>query len=187
MAIPAAFYEVTLNYSGPTASGKAATVFGIEDGGEADPAIAAGEIAVAWVAELKPITHNSFRLDNVTVKSFASVGIATETEAIGNRTGDLAPPNVSPLIRKLSSLRGRKNQGRMYLPGLLLDGDIFDDGTLSSGALTSIDGAATNFFNALDALGHQMVILHPSLDDAPTVVTGVQCEPLVATQRRRLR
>lgn len=185
--IPPGFLQCVINLSGPTASGGASTVLGLTDGSVTDLTAAANDIALAWADELAPITHNSFALEDVVLLTATEIGVGSSLETVGQRTGDLAPPNTSVLMRKVTGERGPKNQGRSFWPGMVLDADIFDDGTLTTGARGSIQAGVSSFFTALAALGHAHVILHSLGDDTPTVVTSEQIETKVATQRRRLR
>lgn len=185
--IPSGFVQVTLRHDGPVTGGETATVLGMTDGTVTDLETISSDVNTAWVANMVPLLHDSFRYLGSRVITETQEGEANQTFAQGNRTGSLAPPNVSTLVRKNSPLRGRKFSGRSYLPGFLLDDDIFDDGTVSITPINAIQGALEQFWTDLAAAnGYAQVILH---NDAtiPTVVETIATEAKVATQRRRLR
>lgn len=185
--IPFGYAQVTLEFTGPTRSGGAATVLGINTGDSSDLNLAAERVAQAFFSELRSIMHQAFRLVEVRAVDTASAGTYIETNGQGQRTGDLAPPNTSVLVSKGTVLRGRAFRGRSYWPGLLNDGDVYDDGSLSPGAISSIQGHMDDFWEALaDPEGITQVILHGS-EVEPTPVTTYGVSARAATQRRRLR
>lgn len=187
VSIPAGFVQVTMNYTGPTNSGEAATVLGFTDGGGVDLAVISQEMNTAWGTDVMPLMHDSFTFTGSRVINASAEGVASYGGVNGNRTGALAPPNTTCLVRKQSNLRGRENRGRMYLPGMLLDGDIFDDGTIDISIVAAITTAVQTFLtNVAAANGYGQVILHSGAS-APTIVDSISTENRVATQRRRLR
>lgn len=74
----------------------------------------------------------------------------------------------------------------MYLPGVLLDSDVTDGGTLPGPTQVSLQGTMAYLYDLLETIDVQLVILHSDVG-APTLVTGGGVESTVATQRRRLR
>ncbi|MQB02229.1 MAG: hypothetical protein GEU78_18625 [Actinobacteria bacterium] len=96
-----------------------------------------------------------------------------------------AIPNVSVLVQKQTGLAGRRNRGRMYVPGIQAGG-IGDDGVIDATQLTSWQAAADVWFDAADAI-LPLVILHETPPDTATPVLSLSVQALVATQRRRLR
>jgi len=104
-------------------------------------------------------------------------------------TQSISPPpaNGSVLVRKNSSLSGKKNRGRMYLPPFgVTDADVDQNGTISGASLGFLQGYADDTLAALDTAGFPMVILHHGAG-APTVVESLTVEGTIATQRRRIR
>lgn len=96
-------------------------------------------------------------------------------------------PNVSVLIRKISGLSGKKHRGRLYLPPFNeTEADIDVNGLMTTTQTDIITGWAEGMRGNLEGSGFPMVILHHGAG-APTAVSALSCERLVATQRRRLR
>lgn len=99
---------------------------------------------------------------------------------------------VCVLVRKNTGQPGRKNRGRMYLPGISEDG-VDPLGTVIEGYRNGWQSVITSFFSATLAADFIPVIFHniDSLpagpDDGPTDITSLTVEPRVATQRRRNR
>lgn len=84
----------------------------------------------------------------------------------------------------------------MYVPWILADGEAGDTGNVDGTALAAFNGDAAALFSDL-SLGTgidseaPMYILHDSsglgTEPAPSRVTALSVDPVVATQRRRLR
>lgn len=110
--------------------------------------------------------------------------------ATGTNNGDFAPQNVALLIQKRSAEGGRRNRGRMFLP-VITEASVSEVGVLTGTQLTSYQNVADEWLQDLQdgSAGNtdQMVILHSTSPTTPAVVTNLIVQPLVATQRRRLR
>jgi len=100
------------------------------------------------------------------------------------------PQNCAVLVQKRSALGGRANRGRMYVPGTLGESVVSDSGSITSANLSGQQTAFNNLLTDLDTAFPLsitgMVILHSSALD-PTVVTSLNVQQLISTQRRRLR
>ncbi len=102
------------------------------------------------------------------------------------------PPNTAILVQKRTALGGRRNRGRMYIPGIP-EGEISGAGTITAAQLAVYNTAAEGLRTELAALSFvsECVIFHTTLDTAPaiapTVITSMNVSAKCATQRRRLR
>jgi hypothetical protein len=110
----------------------------------------------------------------------------------GGAAGSIVPQNTAYLVHKRSGTGGRGGRGRMYLPGVG-ESVVDNTGNVSAGKLNGLQ-TALNLFIVELADGpdiEDMVILHNSPGAyalaAPTRVTSLVIDPVVATQRRRLR
>lgn len=108
---------------------------------------------------------------------------------VGTNTGDPVPQNSAYLIRKRSGLVGRKNRGRMYIPGVIESG-VNELGQLTTGVANALQSTWGDFRTNIEADANfdGLSILH-SLGDStiPTPVTALIVDTVIATQRRRLR
>lgn len=150
-------------------------------------------VQAVWITRVMP-HHDA----NLVLTRTVSIGMDTggteftaedpSTQA-GTGGGTHMPPNVALLVRKTSQLRGRRNRGRMYLPMILGDGEVDDLGNITAGRVSSLQTAFDNVLLDLDGRSpdSNMVILHSSAPTTPTTVFTLVVDPLVATQRRRLR
>ncbi len=93
---------------------------------------------------------------------------------------------TSALITYNGQTRNRSSRGRTYL-GPLYETDISVDGaSLESGSVTAIGTAMTNFRTVMTTAGFaQQVLSRTLVQNFP--VTFQRVEPIIATQRRRLR
>jgi hypothetical protein len=187
MTIPAGFYEATINFQRLSGAGSAASVvFGGQKvtTGLTDTADA---VAAAIVAEF----NESFAPDVLPALLVVrdDVAEAGRVLALDPNTGTaMASPATCVLVAKQTAHRGRANKGRMFLPGLLQDSQVENDGTIPSGQVTGLQTAFTAFLGQLSSNSVPMYILHksdPTL--APSLVESLTVRPLIATQRRRLR
>jgi hypothetical protein len=111
---------------------------------------------------------------------------------IGGGSSSPLPQNTAMLIKKVSGLTGRQNRGRFYLPGID-ESSVTEVGVLAAATITLIQGRLNTWLTSVnDVVGiTQMVILHQGLGDppaiGPTIITQLIIDPVVSTQRRRLR
>jgi hypothetical protein len=101
------------------------------------------------------------------------------------------PQNIALLVRKRSGLVGRRYRGRMYIPGIQ-ENYVSARGEVLTQFRTDVNVNLAAFLAAVQSAGGvtNMVILHSNVAGAPiapTVVTSLDLDPVVATQRRRLR
>ncbi len=169
----------------------------IDAGGLINPAAAANDIHDAFHAAISSQLGTSYTLYQTEIKwkeaavADLRVVIHVEPKAFVGTLATL-PQNTAALVQKRTAVAGRRNRGRFYLPGI---GESVVD---NIGQITPANVAAMNAdlglflgkfgttFAQLDA----MVVLHNtgiSGAPSPTPVTQLLVDPIVATQRRRLR
>lgn len=113
------------------------------------------------------------------------VGESTES-ATGGSPDARPAPNVALLVKKVSGVAGRKNRGRFYWPWAINNASINELGTISAGTVSDFQDLFDTFLENLTTEGVPMRILHNSAG-TPAAVIALQVQPLVATQRRRVR
>lgn len=113
------------------------------------------------------------------------------TPVVGTVSGVNVPQNTAFLVRKQTELGGRRNRGRMYIPGVP-ESWCTGAGVVPIGNVTTINTVVSaltvggSIVTAFGFLGGP-VLLHQSDSQTPTAVVDLQCQRVVATQRRRLR
>lgn len=122
----------------------------------------------------------------------------------GTGGASVLPSNCSALFKKTTGLGGRQKRGRMFIPGLIGEADVDAVGNIDPTVVTNLGTNATTFKAALVSGGFDMYLLHndevrnpafpppatdmmPNPDPTPDLVTDLQPEAKIATQRRRMR
>lgn len=120
-----------------------------------------------------------------------TVDLATPVN--GGVTSGSCPPNTSFLIRKGTGQGGRRNRGRMYIPGVPREA-IFANGDIATTTVTGLQTRVDDLQDGptlVDAGFTTPVLLHglglSPTPVSPTPVTSLNVQTKVATQRRRLR
>lgn len=149
----------------------------------------------SWQTFFKAITTN----DSVLVGGHILVGSDPGTvrwessivPVVGTVSGVNVPQNTAFLVRKQTTLGGRRNRGRMYIPGVP-ESWVTGAGVVPIANVGNVNtacaalGIGGSVHTAFGFLG-QMQLLHQSGSQTPTEVVDLQCQRVVATQRRRLR
>jgi len=184
--IPTGYAQVTylwesLNFD----SGKAATIVGYFLNGQTFSDLGTTLVTKFEDNLLPEINENISWVGLVAADNDTLVEVAFSED--GGRSGDVSPPNITVLEKKIGTLRGRANRGRNYWPGFLNDGDVASDGTIATGRWGDLELAFATFNNAMATADFNRVILHNDPVPDPTPVDSSSIEHKCATQRRRLR
>lgn len=107
-------------------------------------------------------------------------------------TGSFARPtppiNCSLLVDKRTGAGGRRGRGRMFVPpATLAEGDISSLGVILGADVTSIQASWDVFFGELEDNTLQPTLWHATAPFLGDPITSFVVQPLIATQRRRLR
>lgn len=188
--IPTGFAQVNLLYAGSSLPRGAQVTFGVIATGTPDPVDLANDVKDAYVAAnmytALPNTRALVRI-NVTMGPRPTGAIGTIGVNIPGTDSDTAnTPAVAVLVKKSTGVGGRKNSGRLYLPGVS-ENEIGPSGVLSSSTMSSIQGQVTDFLSELAIRSIGMTLLHSVAGATPTPITQLVVDSIVATQRRRQR
>ena len=97
-------------------------------------------------------------------------------------------PNVAILWNKVTALGGRRNRGRAFIPPYAPgEGSVNELGVIVAGVVTATQALYDAAFVAAAGAGYDAVLFHQTAPFTPTPITNFVMQPLVATQRRRLR
>ena len=168
MAVPDDYLLIQYLYTGEGGAGGGMWTAAWETGGVTDPAQDAA--LVDAMADLvtgqlgSPVLFTSMRLIFGTADPSAPIVREVAAGFAGVASSD-TPLNCAYLVRRTSVQGGRKNRGRMYLPGVVT-ATVSSDGGIDSGAVedlqTAVDtwvSATTSALVAGDALTGLPVIL----------------------------
>jgi len=113
------------------------------------------------------------------------------THVVGTSSFDAPPRNVSLICNKHTARAGRQFRGRCAIPNCFIDeSDVDDNGTIGS-SLAALQAAATITLALCLASNYPLYLLHgpvfPLDAPPPTPINSLTLNPLVGTQRRRLR
>lgn len=189
MIIPVGYAQINHFFVADAAPRGAQVVYGVDNTGSSLSAAAVASAAHdAFVATCLTLMTNEIQIGSTKAKLGPN---ATGLEAVFTDivNGTRAQPNVTPqvtlLAQKNTALGGRKQRGRMFLPGAAEE-DVNAAGLVSTAALGSWNTTLTDFLAALVTNAIPMVLLHTDAT-APSPVTSMVLSELASTQRRRLR
>lgn len=126
-------------------------------------------------------------------------GVATVTRVGTNAAFSPTHQNTAVLCRKITSRGGRRGRGRMYLPvGLTAEGNITPQGGLLESVRATLQADLETWKTALIAASFPLQLLHGDKVDPetgeiielappPNIINTWQVDPVVATQRTRMR
>lgn len=199
MPVPVGFAQCEIVFTRTGDPQDMVITFGVE---VTDPTFhdsVASHVALAWTTGFSnaDISDQLYQKSAV-VHIGEEGGEETTQEATINRTGGdhrpIVPQNTAMLARKITAVGGRQNQGRWFLPWVF-EAEVDNVGMLDAGSASKYTTDCNAFLTALNSAAGTaatpMVIIHKrnkaGIVHAPTPVTAITCEQLVATQRRRLR
>lgn len=115
-------------------------------------------------------------------------------EAISGRVGTGAgdpslPSNCAFLLKKISGFAGRRNRGRMYVPFFIgSEADVDSKGRIVESQRVAIENVfRPAFHEPTDVILHSKATALAPDPPAPTPIVRLDLDPLIATQRRRMR
>lgn len=157
------------------------------------------DIHDAFVAAFGARLDASYTFISTEVKG--RYGAGSEDFLLGTHAGgesgtraafDGLPQNCALLVHKRTNFAGRTGRGRNYFPGLA-DTEVNEIGQITAGVVTAWQTAMTAWLAGVNAVVDvgSFVLLHNTPGAgaalAPREVTALTVDPLIATQRRRLR
>jgi hypothetical protein len=112
-------------------------------------------------------------------------GSASSTNAGGSSISSV-PGNTALLVQKRTATGGRPGRGRYFIPWALEESDVSEVGVISGGTVTAHQDVQDDFLADLSTRDVPMEVLHTGVG-TPSAVTALVVQPLVATQRQRIR
>jgi hypothetical protein len=200
LIIPPGFAQVLLPMKHALLAREAAITYGIDVSDAAGDFETAADAQVTtfiqtWGAELDSQVTVGPALLRVGQDGGDPLSVEGSTTGVGLESAAMLPPNVATLVKKRSSTGGRRGRGRTYIPWVTQEAAVDDVGRIDSTSLGVRQADATDWLTTLISGGGvdpstPMVILHDSsgagTEPAPSVVTALVVDAVVATQRRRL-
>jgi hypothetical protein len=194
MPTPPGFADISMQLTLASFPRPAYVTFGA-DPTTTDPSSIATSVAAAFASPGSLFT----RMDSSVILTGVRVALGTDggEDLIGFTASNVActaagsgpPPNVAILVHKRTARGGRRGRGRMFLPWFGSEGDHDETGSINSTALGQYQTAVDAFKSNLLSLVGPMVVLHgpgETTPGPPDLVTALEVDRLVSTQRRRL-
>lgn len=195
MPTPVGYAECSYQITQTGLTRPAYVTFGVDPSG-GDPVALADAVYGAWGASgsLKTILDATASLTAVRVAMGTDGGgdlvyVKSVSDAGGGGAMGTLPPNCAVLFHKTTARGGRRGRGRMYFPWSVSETNVDEAGGITGSIVTAHTTAATNWRLALTAASCPLVLLHEEGKTAvppPDAVTGMVCDPRIATQRRRI-
>lgn len=198
MATPPGYADISVKIQHSTLTRPAYVTYGCNPT-STDPVVVAGLAKAAWIGAN---SINSLLDNEATATEFIArlgtdggediIGSVASTTPGAGATGASLPPNCAVLIHKRTARGGRRGRGRMFMPWFVSEGNVGENGQLTTTIVNSTNTVLTTWLGFLNSGDHPMVVFHtPSEDPAhpagpPDVVTSLSADPLISTQRRRL-
>lgn len=187
--IPAGFANVIFGYRSPVGGKGCSTAIGFDLPSTLDGAQFLTAFTALSATDLGPHCGVGWSLTSFVMEDNVS-RFEQDFESPGSAPSNPPAPNTSLLFKKTTGLRGKAFQGRMYVPGGYCDeGEISSGGIIDNTTHDEIEalwqGALADMLTALG--GDNLCLFHNNPATAPTVLTDLSLEPMIATQRRRLR
>ena len=187
MAFPSGCGQATFNFDQVSSLGSTpAVVLGFDaDGG--DPADL-GDALKGWAVDnLTDNMSSAYTLSTISIKTNDFEDLVV-TNIVGGDTTAPASPATALLVRKSTGVPGRNQRGRSYWPGLLFDTQVDAGGGISGGTISLWQPIMQDLFDVFQTVFTTggMALL-ASDGSASETVTTYTVQPVVATQRRRLR
>jgi hypothetical protein len=174
-------------------------VLHVTRGADVNSTVAARDVLNNWQDHIvNGILANNYTLQGATFRDRGAVAGETGFIApdpakttVGTNTSITTPPSVALLVRKAIATTAGNRSGRMYL-GATQENEIDEDGRLSAALISAVNTKLALFFNGVDDTDQaRLVVVHGTGDDfgekEKSNVTSLLIDPMVATQRRRLR
>ena len=188
MQIPVGYGQITVHYTGSAVPLGAVNVFGIQNVVDKSAAQITSNVLDAWDPFMANLP-DEIQVSQISYKlgpSDDGLSFDRPVTLPGELTSAQgASPNVAFLLKKGTALGGRRNRGRLYLPGVT-EGAVDQGGFLTGSWAADLSVAGASVLSQLGGDDIPMVVLHDG-PGTPTQVQTLLCDARVATQRNRLR
>ena len=193
MIIPTGFAQVNYVFLGGAVPTGAEITLGLfVDVFAGDPEDAAIACTNAWgTSGMQDLYTNDASVRSVNVKfgpNDTGPSFERPTDLPGSAASPTSPPNVSTLVKKVTSAGGRTGRGRFFVPAVP-EGDVSQGGEMSAGWITAANLALSDFYAKLVADDLTPALLHSANSPVqqPLPLISFVADARAATQRRRLR
>lgn len=183
MALPIDVIQATFKLSGAgLRNGGAIVTNHLDPGNGLD--VDGGAIQAAFDDNLFQMFPNTIVWDSLRVQTNLAV-LDLPGSGAGGASHNAVSSQVAVIAKYLTGVPGPGMTGRTYLPGAD-ESKVDPAGGIEATYLGAISALVAGWFTDLQTAGCDLVVLHREAVTR-TPVTGIVVEPVVGTQRRRLR
>ncbi len=198
LIVPPGYGLASFILSGSQGTAPYVTTMGFDLGEYGGDFVEAADSAfLAYSTGIMPITSDQFTLERVSlfVGNDGPSGSVDSTEdpVQGSRDQQFTPSAMSLIVRKVTNDLGRQGRGRMFLPGVLAEGDVDEAGQVETASLSTYQDALADFIAFLvdpsPSPPLPAVLLHSDGPDVPgpTPIIALTVAPIVGWIRGRIR
>lgn len=197
LVIPPGFGNAAFIFTGPVGTQPYVTTIGLdisEYGG--DHVAVANKVKEDFALVFATEMTSQLTLDRVTLAvGQDGPGGSVDSDTPPNtfsRSGQFPPTAMSLIARKVTNDLGRRGRGRMFIPGIISENEVDQDGTVVAARRNAVNALLADFYDQLTGAGGVVtptdpVLLHGSAPTTPTPITGLVASDLVGWIRGRIR
>lgn len=198
LVIPPGAALASIILTGPDGTSPFVTTIGVstaDSGG--DYVGLANHVMDSYINAFDTLTSERLSIDKVSLLVGSDGGSGSVDSTIqpfqGVRDVPMAAIAMALIARKVTGQLGRSGRGRMFIPGVLADGDVNENGQIELASRTIFQNACTGFLNNLlteaEGISAPPVLLHAEETAValPTSIVQLQPSPLVGWIRGRIR
>lgn len=148
-----------------------------------DAGLAASDMGTGW-------TWRGIEIQQGTATGSGGPVGSHPTTLGGSAAATTLPQNCAVLVHKRTPVGGRRGRGRFYLPpAFLAESLVGQTGEISSVQVISLQSVVDAILSSLTTFNVEMVLLHVQGANVipPYPVTQLTVDPIISTQRQRLR
>lgn len=200
LVIPPGFGLASIILTGPEGTQPYVTTIGVglaDAGG--DFVGVANRVFDSYASVFDTLTNDKLIFDRVSLLVGSDGGNGSVDSDLAPRQAvrsvDMAPTAMSLIARKNTAVLGRRGRGRMFIPGVLADGDVMATGAIEAASKPIFEDALEEFLTSLSLVGPSIYPIAPpyllhsegASSTSPSPITSLTPGPLVGWIRKRIR
>lgn len=196
LVIPPGYANAAFIFTGSVGTQPYITTLGVDisDWG-GDHVAVANTLKLTFATAFETEMSSALTLDRVTLAvgqdgPGGSVDSDTAPDSF-SRSGQFPPTAMSCIVRKVTNELGRRGRGRMFIPGIVSENEVGEDGAINPARMFAIGTVLQGWYNTLTyeatEQSLQPVLFHASAPTMPTPITAFGVSPLVGWVRGRIR
>lgn len=196
LVIPPGYGNAAFTFTGPVGTQPYIFTLGVDisDYG-GDHVQAANILKLSFASIFETEMTSQLTLDRVTLTvgqdgPGGSVDSDTAPDSF-TRSGEFPPTSLSCIVRKVTNDLGRRGRGRMFIPGIVSENEVGQDGSIAASRRTAINNLMDAWYENLaynaTLSSLQPVLFHSSAPTEPTIITSFAVSDLVGWIRGRIR